>query len=71
MVINIITVHNEWWASPRLYTIDSRLLPSGNPFKYNVVAFSLYSPCNSILLLPCFRLYYIVSVLFLSGVPAW
>ena len=33
MVINIIAQYNEWWASPRHYTVDPRLLPSGNPFK--------------------------------------
>ena len=33
-----------------------------------------HSLCNSILLLPCLMVYYIVSVLFLlslSGVPVW
>ena len=27
-------------SSPRHYNVDPRLLPSGNPFKYHVVAFS-------------------------------
>ena len=27
--------------SPTFYTVDPRLLPSGNPFKYHVVALSL------------------------------
>ena len=40
MVINL-SVTVERWASPRHYTVDSRLLPSGNPFKYHVVALSL------------------------------
>ena len=45
---------------------------------YNVVAFeargrvrTIYNICNSILLIPCLMMYYIVSVSFLSGVPAW
>ena len=28
-------------ASPRHYNVDPRLLPSGNPFKYHVVALPL------------------------------
>ena len=43
----------------------TRLLPLGNRVKYHVVALYLYSLGNSILLLPCVIVYYIVSVLFL------
>ena len=41
-----------------LYCVDpkSRLLPSGNPFKYHVVAFVFTALCNGILLL---RLYHV------------
>ena len=31
----------ERWASPRHYTVDPRLLPLGNLFKYHVVALYL------------------------------
>ena len=31
------------WASPRYYTVDPRLLPSGNPFKYHVVLCVVFS----------------------------
>ena len=65
MVINIGVQYR--WASPRHYTVDPRLLPSGNPFICHIVALSLKPICNSILLLP-FMIYYIVSVLFLMSV---
>ena len=43
MVINtgISVQYNERWASPRHKTVDPRLLPVGNPFKYHVVALYL------------------------------
>ena len=33
----------------------------------------IYSPCNSILLLPCVMVYivFVLFLLFFSGVPAW
>ena len=37
MVINIGVVQYNRLASPRHYTVDPRLLPLGNPFKYHVV----------------------------------
>ena len=47
MAINVIVQYNGWFLpditvgfSSTLY-VDPRLLPSGNPFKYHVVAFSL------------------------------
>ena len=34
MAINVVSVqYNERWASPRHYTVDAMLFPSGNPFK--------------------------------------
>ena len=41
--INISVQYNERWASPRDYTVDPRLLPSGNPFKYYIEVLSLQS----------------------------
>ena len=39
MAINTSVQYNG--GSPRYYTVDPRLLPSGNPFKYHVMALSL------------------------------
>ena len=33
MVIDVSVHHNGLWVSPRYYTVDSMLLPSGNSFK--------------------------------------
>ena len=41
MVINISVQYSERWASPRDYTVDPRLQPVGNPFKYHVAALYL------------------------------
>ena len=41
MVINISVQYSGGWASPRHYSVDPRLLPVGNPFKYHVVALYL------------------------------
>ena len=42
MAINIIIkCRVQRWASPRHYTVDPRLLPPGNPFKYHVETLSL------------------------------
>ena len=59
---------NKRWASPRHYTVDSRLLPVGNPFKYHVVALYLQpvNLCNvHYYYHVCVMVYYIVSGLFL------
>ena len=37
MAINV----SVQWVSPRYYTIDPMLLPSGNPFKYHEEVLSL------------------------------
>ena len=37
----LIQVYNITWASSRHYTVDPMLLPTGNPFKYRVVALFL------------------------------
>ena len=44
-------------------TVDPRLLPLGNPFKIPCSG-CIYRLCNSILLLPCVMVYYIVSGVF-------
>ena len=48
MVINI-SVQYSGGLSPRHYTVDPRLLPVGNPFKYHALIVALYlyySLCN-------------------------
>ena len=60
MVINISVQYNGGLLPDIILLIDPRVLLLGNPFKYHVVAF-IYSLCNSILLLPCVMVYYIVS----------
>ena len=46
---------------------SKRTIPCSG-FVFTAYYVTVYS---AILLLPCLRMYYIVSVLFLSGVPAW
>ena len=61
MVINI-SVQYKGGLLPDIKLLTQGYYHSlGNPFKYHVVAYSL---CNSILLLPCLMVYYIVSGLF-------
>ena len=33
MAIDVSVQHNDRWVSPRYYTVDQMLLPSGNRFK--------------------------------------
>ena len=74
MVINISVQYNGgflpdimlltqgYYQVTHHYTVDPRLLPLGN---HHVVACIYILLCDSILLLPCVMVYYIVSVLFL------
>ena len=53
---------------PDIDTVDPRLLPSGNPFKYHVEALSVQLMKQYIITIPCLMMYYhlyIVSVLVL------
>ena len=43
MAINTSVQYNGGLLPDINYTVDPRLLPSGNPFKYHVVALSLQS----------------------------
>ena len=63
MAINISVQYN---GGRRNDTVDPRLLPSGNPFKYHVEALSVQPMKQYIITTPCLTMYYyIVSVLFL------
>ena len=43
MVISVTVQYNEWWASPRHCTADTRLLALGNSFKcHEEVVFLAY-----------------------------
>ena len=41
MAMNVSVQYNERWVSPRYYTVDPMLLPSGNPIKCHEEVLSL------------------------------